>query len=93
VLRRAASVALLTLALLPLGSASASERRSLCADRTALWDSPGGFVIGHLFRPQKVAVLLRDLRGRWAFVEVATGTQGWILSRTLCKPKSKRSRR
>jgi hypothetical protein len=86
-LRRAATVALLALALLPAGSASASVRRTLCVDRTVLRDSPGGFVIGHLYRPQTLLVVLDDDGGDWSFVEVRTGAQGWVATRTLCKAK------
>jgi hypothetical protein len=87
VLRRAATIALLALALLPSGSASAAVRRTLCVDRTVLRDAPGGFVIGHLFRPQTLLVVLHDDGDDWSFVEVRTGAQGWVATRTLCKVK------
>jgi hypothetical protein len=75
------------LALLPAGSASASVSRKLCFERTVLRDSPGGFVIGHLVRPQTLMVLLHDVSGGWSYVRVRTGTQGWVASRALCKSK------
>jgi hypothetical protein len=89
VLRRPASVVLAAtlLALLPAGSASASVSRKLCFERTVLRDSPGGFVIGHLVRPQTLLVLLHDVSGGWSYVRVKTGTQGWVTSRALCKSK------
>lgn len=88
-LRRPASVALaaVLLALLPAGSASASASRKLCFERTVLRDSPGGFVIGHLVRPQTLLVLLHDVSGGWSYVRIRTGTQGWVASRALCKSK------
>jgi hypothetical protein len=87
VLGRAATVAGLALALLPAGSASAAVHRTLCADRTVLRDSPGGFVIGHLYRPQALLVMLHDDGDDWSFVQVSTGAQGWVATRTLCKAK------
>ncbi len=90
--RRSASVALAAslLALLAAGSASASASRKLCFARTVLRDSPGGFVIGHLVRPQTLLVLLHDVSGGWSYVRVRTGTQGWVASRALCKNKKGR---
>jgi hypothetical protein len=93
VLRRAATIALLALALLPAGSASAAVRRTLCVDRTVLRDAPAGFVIGHLFRPQTLLVVLHDDGNDWSFVEVRTGAQGWVATRTLCKAKKPPPRR
>jgi hypothetical protein len=93
VLRRLAASAVLTaalLALLPSGSASASASRKLCFEQTVLRDSPGGFVIGHLVRPQTLLVLLHDVSGGWSYVRVRTGTQGWVASRALCKSKKER---
>jgi hypothetical protein len=89
VLRRAVSgvLAAALLTLLPSGSASASVSRKLCFERTVLRDSPGGFVIGHLVRPQTLLVLLHDVSGGWSYVRVKTGTQGWVASRALCKSK------
>jgi hypothetical protein len=91
-LRRPASAVLAAsmLALLPAGSASASASRKLCFERTVLRDSPGGFVIGHLVRPQTLLVLLHDVSGGWSYVRVKTGTQGWVASRALCKSKKGR---
>lgn len=74
------------LALAPVSSASASaSSRKLCFARTVLRDSPGGFVIGHLVRPQTLLVFLHDVSGGWSYVRVRSGTQGWIASRALCK--------
>ncbi len=88
-LRRSASVALAVslVTLLPVDGASASVSRKLCFDRTVLRDSPGGFVIGHLVRPQTLLVLLHDVSGGWSYVRVKSGTQGWVASRALCKTK------
>jgi hypothetical protein len=92
VLPRSASVALtaMMLTLLPAGSASAAASRKLCFERTVLRDSPGGFVIGHLVRPQTLLVLLHDVSDGWSYVRVKTGTQGWVASRALCKTKNKK---
>ena len=81
------------LALLPAGGASASASRELCFERTVLRDSPGGFVIGHLVRPQTLLVLLHDVSGGWSYVRVRSGAQGWVASRALCRIKTKKQRR
>ena len=81
------------LALLPAGGASASASRKLCFERTVLRDSPGGFVIGHLVRPQTLLVLLHDVSGGWSYVRVKSGAQGWVASRALCRIKTNKKRR
>ena len=66
----------------PAAAASRSER--LCVDRVAVRDSPAGFVIAHLYRPQQLRVLGTAQRRRWSLVRFDGGPRGWIPSRAIC---------
>ena len=70
----------------PAAAHAASEKR-LCADRVSVWDSPNGFVIAHVFRPQRMRLLAMTAQGgRWSLVHFEdVDLRGWILSRTLCR--------
>jgi hypothetical protein len=78
-------VALLMLA--APASASAKEgavsSRALCRDVTAVRDSPDGYAIGYLFRPQRVTMLHEGVE-RWALIRSRAGLVGWISERALC---------
>ncbi len=65
--------------------ADAAERRSLCAKRANLRDSPDGFVIGRLRRPQRLTVLRRSANRRWVNVRVQSGLVGWLPARSVCR--------
>jgi len=73
----------LLLALTVAGPAAASTRR-LCARSAALRDSPEGFVIGRLYRPQRLRYVRRSANRRWALVTTRAGVAGWIPYRSLC---------
>lgn len=78
------------LALAAPASVSAKERaaspsRALCRDVTAVRDSPDGYAIGYLFRPQRVTVL-HDGVARWALIRSRAGLVGWISEKALCPP-------
>jgi hypothetical protein len=78
---------LLVLALLVAATpaSAASSSRRLCADRVPVWDSPDGFVIAHMYRPQHVRVLATTDHRRWSLVHFSgIELRGWILTRTLC---------
>lgn len=86
--RRASCVALL--AVLVAGApapatAASGTKKQLCADKVAVYDSPGGFVIAHLYRPQKLRVLGTAQRRRWSLVRFDSGPRGWIPTRKLCR--------
>jgi Bacterial SH3 domain len=66
-------------------SSDAAVRRSLCAARANLRDSPDGFVIGRLRRPQRLVVLRRSANRRWTHVRVQSGLSGWVPSRSVCR--------
>jgi uncharacterized protein YgiM (DUF1202 family) len=78
------ALVLTTSAIAPAGS-EAAQRRSLCAKRANLRDSPDGFIIGRLRRPQRVTVLRRSANRRWTHVRVRGGLAGWIPSGSLCR--------
>lgn len=78
------AVAVATFALAPV-AADAAVRRSLCAERANLRDSPDGFIIGRLRRPQRVTVLRRSANRRWSHVRVRGGLTGWLPSGSLCR--------
>jgi hypothetical protein len=66
-------------------AAQAASTRRLCARTAILRDSPEGFVIGRLHRPQHLRYIRRSANGRWALVGTRAGLVGWIPSRSLCR--------
>lgn len=68
----------------PTPSQAASTRR-LCARSAALRDSPEGFVIGRLHRPQRLTYLRRSANRRWALVRTRAGVVGWLPFGSLCR--------
>ena len=81
----AMSLAALILAAVPAAPSGAAERRSLCASAANLRDTPNGFVIGRLRRPQRLVLLRRSANRRWAHVRVQSGLIGWIPARSVCR--------
>jgi hypothetical protein len=73
----------LLMALVP--AADAASTRRLCARTALLRDSPEGFVIGRLHRPQRLRYVRRSANRRWALVRTRSGLAGWIRYRSLCK--------
>jgi hypothetical protein len=66
--------------------------RSLCADTVTVRDSPRGYAIGHLAKPQKLKVLVRSRAGKapWVLVRAAPPDDdltGWIPEGALCRPR------
>jgi hypothetical protein len=84
---RNALVVVALLALAAPAAAPAKERaapsRALCRDVTAVRDSPDGYAIGHLHRPQRVTVLHEGV-ARWALIRSRAGLVGWISEKALC---------
>ena len=76
------SVLMLTATALPV---HAESTRRLCARSAALRDSPEGFVIGRLYRPQRLRYVRRSANRRWALVRTRTGLAGWISYGSLCR--------
>lgn len=69
--------------------ASAATTRALCRDVTAVRDSPDGYAIGYLHRPQRVTVLHDDVP-RWALIRSRAGLVGWIAEKALCPRPARR---
>jgi hypothetical protein len=81
-------------ALLPLGAAAPSAHadtpvRKLCVDEVTLRDSPSGYAVGYLHRPQKLSVLDESDGHRWVLVSTKRGLSGWIPKGALCRPSAK----
>ena len=80
--------ALLAMVLAAPAAVSAKERassssRALCRDVTAVRDSPDGYAIGYLHRPQRVTVLHEGV-ARWSLIRSRAGLVGWISEKALC---------
>jgi hypothetical protein len=92
-LRRATALLMLVLTLSTIALetdprvAEAAERRSLCARTANLRDSPEGFVIGRLRRPQRLTLIRRSANRRWAQVRTRTGLVGWLPARSVCRAR------
>jgi phytoene/squalene synthetase len=80
-------VTMLILAVLASAAASAeaASTRRLCARVATLRDSPEGFVIGRLYRPQRLRLQRRSANRRWALVATGGGVTGWVRSGSLCR--------
>ena len=88
--RRLLVVVLLMTALLLTSAAAGAApaeaaRHALCARQANLRDSPDGFVIGRLRRPQRLTVLRRSANRRWTHVRVQSGLSGWLPSGSVCR--------
>jgi hypothetical protein len=74
----------LTAAVAP--AARAAVTRDLCARTAVLRDSPKGFVIARLNRPQRLQVQRLSADRRWALVVlVGAGTVGWLPAASVCR--------
>jgi hypothetical protein len=78
------ALTLTTMALQP-PTADAAVRRSLCAKSANLRDSPEGFIIGRLRRPQRLVVIRRSANRRWSQVRTRTGLVGWLPAGSVCR--------
>ena len=84
-MRALALVLLLLLLMASAPPAQAASTRRLCAQSAILRDSPEGFVIGRLYRPQRLRYIRRSANRRWALVHTRTRLAGWIPYRSLCR--------
>jgi hypothetical protein len=76
---------IVVLATLTLAAPAAASTRRLCSRSAALRDSPEGFVIGRLYRPQRLRYVRRSANRRWALVRTRAGVAGWLPYRSLCR--------
>jgi hypothetical protein len=88
-LRAAGAVLLASIGLAAAGApapaAASSRERRICVDKVAVWDSPGGFVIAYLYRPQTLRVLGTARHRTWSLVRFDTGPRGWIPTSRICR--------
>jgi len=88
-MRAAALTALLLAVALSVTSAApapAAVTRGLCAPTAVLRDSPKGFVIARLRRPQRLQVRRHSADRRWALVVVTReGIVGWLPAASMCR--------
>lgn len=86
-LRRVVLAVLLAISMVTATTVPAQAAKSarVCASRTAVLDSPGGFTVGYLFRGDRVRISRRSANRRWARVTTPTDLRGWISARALCR--------
>ena len=66
--------------------AQAATTRRLCAKTAVVRDSPDGFVIARLRRPQRLQVQRHTADRRWALVVVTReGVIGWLPAASMCR--------
>ena len=82
---QALAALLMILVTLVLAAPAAASTRRLCARSASLRDSPEGFVIGRLYRPQRLRYIRRSANRRWALVRTPAAVAGWIPYRSLCR--------
>lgn len=71
-----------------LASPAAADRRRVCAPSANLRDTPSGFVVGRLYRGQRINVLRRNVNRRWAHVRTSTALTGWVPTGALCRRRA-----
>ena len=87
-MRRAALTALvveLAISVALVTTAEAAVMRNLCAPAAVLRESPNGFVIARLQRPERLQVQRRSANRRWALVISRKGIAGWLPASSLCR--------
>jgi hypothetical protein len=90
VFARAAGLALLLAlaisAFAPRANALAAERGRVCSVyRAPVLNSPDGFVVGYLFRPDPVRILRRTANRRWVRITTSHELRGWVRARYVCR--------
>ena len=79
-------LALALTALVPSADALAAERGRVCSVfRAPVLNSPDGFVVGYLFRPDPVQILRRSANRRWMRVTTSQELRGWVRARYICR--------
>ena len=63
----------------------AATMRTLCAPSAVLRDTPDGFVIARLARPQRFRLQRHNVNRRWALVVTRNGLVGWLPASILCR--------
>jgi hypothetical protein len=82
VLLRLAAVAICLA--LPSTAAASPRAVTVCSHRAALYETPGGAIVGVVHRGDDVYLLRRGSDGRWWRVRARFGTKGWLRSSSIC---------
>lgn len=93
--RRALALAATVLAVAGSAPAAASARpapptRTLCVDKVTVRDSPSGYAIGYLFRPQRLTLVSGHAVDHYVLIRSRRGLAGWIPEKALCPPPARR---
>lgn len=67
-----------------LGVAPAAQAHEVCARRAALYDTPGGLVVGFVYFRDDVSIIRRSPDHAWVRVRASQSTRGWMRSKALC---------
>lgn len=79
------ALALLAGAALLVGAAPVSAASAeVCVDRAAVYDTPGGFVVGFVVDGQRVKVLKRSASRKHYRVRSPQRVTGWVRSSAFC---------
>jgi hypothetical protein len=79
-------VAIAVCAVFPRAEALAAERGHVCSVyRAPVLNSPDGFVVGYLFRPDPVRILRRSANRRWVRITTSQELRGWVRARYVCR--------
>jgi RNA polymerase sigma factor (sigma-70 family) len=68
--------------------AAAKRVHRVCARRAYLFETPGQYVVGTVFRGQPVVVKVHDKSRRWTRVVTDAGVRGWLRSSAVSKGAS-----
>jgi hypothetical protein len=65
--------------------ADAATRARICARKVSVRDTPHGFVVGYLFRRDRITVSRRSANRRWLRIVTPTELRGWIPASARCR--------
>jgi RNA polymerase sigma factor (sigma-70 family) len=65
--------------------AAAKRVHRVCADRAYLFETPGKFVVGTVFRGQPVTIKVKDKSGKWTRVTTDAGVKGWVRTKVISR--------
>jgi RNA polymerase sigma factor (sigma-70 family) len=75
----------------PVFFAATTRMNRICARRSYLFETPGGLVVGTVFRGQPVTRLKRTANRRWWRIRTDAGVRGWVRSTAICTGGTSRS--
>jgi RNA polymerase sigma factor (sigma-70 family) len=75
----------------PVFFAAGSRMNRICARRSYLYETPGGLVVGTVFRGQPVSRVRRTANRRWWRIRTDAGVRGWVRASAVCGAGSSRA--